>query len=420
MATGILLRAVAGVVLFWISYLDLAILQHLHTGDGFWELAPDARSYYRAAAAAVESQLSTISVFDASPFYVGALAIWMMLVGVSPASSILLNLLCYVIICRAIVAVGPTRDLDRGKLLIPFSAFTFSPALLIFGTQSLKDTVFALLVALCGLGWIVAAWPAGTARNRWATPLGLSGVLAVTFLISGIRAYFALFIWASSAGMFIAAAFARPRGLVRYTAKATAILVGIWLCFMLGGGPYYDLYSPARFFGWGTSAPTEAPAVVIEEARESFIRTGGATNVVPSFETRMARALLSLAVMFIPVSALQGVGLVDFDGGRGLLLLTDLDTVFLDVFIVLSLRLVYLNRSALPKLPAVVFLLFLTAGTALLMSYVVTNYGTLFRLRLMLAVPVWLIPSALLGHARGGDASEINAYPANARAGLWR
>jgi hypothetical protein len=37
--------------------------------------------------------------------------------------------------------------------------------------------------------------------------------------------------------------------------------------------------------------------------------------------------------------------------------------------------------------------------TAVLLGYVVTNYGTLFRLRLIAAMPIWLQPLAATDHA---------------------
>ena len=39
--------------------------------------------------------------------------------------------------------------------------------------------------------------------------------------------------------------------------------------------------------------------------------------------------------------------------------------------------------------------------TAVMLGYVVTNYGTLFRLRLIAAMPMWLLPLAATDHAPG-------------------
>jgi hypothetical protein len=44
-AAGLILRLTIGLLLFTISYLDLPLLRGLHSGDGFWDVAPDARTY---------------------------------------------------------------------------------------------------------------------------------------------------------------------------------------------------------------------------------------------------------------------------------------------------------------------------------------------------------------------------------------
>jgi hypothetical protein len=47
------------------------------------------------------------------------------------------------------------------------------------------------------------------------------------------------------------------------------------------------------------------------------------------------------------------------------------------------------------RLPFVVFALVLATTTAMLLGYVVTNYGTLWRLRSLVVVPLWLLVLAL-------------------------
>ena len=42
--------------------------------------------------------------------------------------------------------------------------------------------------------------------------------------------------------------------------------------------------------------------------------------------------------------------------------------------------------------PALLFAVVLAAMTCLALAYVVTNFGTLFRLRLLVAAPLWVIP----------------------------
>ena len=75
-AAGILLRAVGGVLLFAISYLQWPILRSLQTGGGFWTLAIDAHWYFNEAAMAVSHGIGTISATAPSPAYLRALALW--------------------------------------------------------------------------------------------------------------------------------------------------------------------------------------------------------------------------------------------------------------------------------------------------------------------------------------------------------
>jgi hypothetical protein len=91
---------------------------------------------------------------------------------------------------------------------------------------------------------------------------------------------------------------------------------------------------------------------------------------------------------------------VDFSGGQGFLLVTDIDTVVQAVLLLAALAVVYRRRDALRDNRAfVTFVLVLTAGLWVSMAYVVTNYGTMFRLRPIAMLPIWLLPLATLRHA---------------------
>ena len=93
---------------------------------------------------------------------------------------------------------------------------------------------------------------------------------------------------------------------------------------------------------------------------------------------------------------MRATSLVEFDGGRGLLAITDLDTIFLSMTLVAMCVMIRQTRSAGQNLASVVFIVALAAISAVVIAYVVTNFGTLFRLRLMVATPAWLAPLALM------------------------
>jgi SAM-dependent methyltransferase len=74
---------------------------------------------------------------------------------------------------------------------------------------------------------------------------------------------------------------------------------------------------------------------------------------------------------------------------------------FMDLTIVAAIALFARRRSAIgDRLAYVCIAPTLAVASALLMAYIVTNFGMLFRLRLMAAAPLWLLPLAVLGRSR--------------------
>ena len=103
-----------------------------------------------------------------------------------------------------------------------------------------------------------------------------------------------------------------------------------------------------------------------------------------------------LAVVFVPLSVLKVAFQLDMFQSRGSVAFADLDTLFLDATSLVVFVLLWKRRRAIgDRLPFVVFALILSMTTAMLLGYVVTNYGTLWRLRPLVAVPLWLLVVAL-------------------------
>ena len=106
--------------------------------------------------------------------------------------------------------------------------------------------------------------------------------------------------------------------------------------------------------------------------------------------------VLGLAVVLVPMSLLKGASLVDFPGGRSLLPVADMDTILIDVVIVYFLVALWHRRRSLgDSLSFVIFGLIVSCATGVLLGYVVTNYGTLVRMRPMVLVPLWAIAVAM-------------------------
>ena len=98
-------------------------------------------------------------------------------------------------------------------------------------------------------------------------------------------------------------------------------------------------------------------------------------------------------MLFLPITLLRALSIVSFTGGRGLLLITDIDTLVIDLGIVASILLLLRTGLSRSSMPVAIFALALAVLTTLSMVYVVTNFGTLFRLRLLAVTPMWVLPA---------------------------
>jgi hypothetical protein len=422
-AGGLLARAVVGVGLFWISYLNLPLFRSLQFGEGFWSLMGDARGYYRYASVAVSEGLNTIPLGASSPFYTKTLAVWMRLVGISPAAGLLLNVCFYVAVCAVLTRLyKPSGGIERDKpLLVALASISFSPVVLIHSTQTLKEDFFlALVVAVClGASALVRAlvYARQTDRlRRVAVPLVV--LTAASYAIGGIRGYYAVMVWGALALVLTAfASTLRGRRLAFALAVGSVTLALMWFAYWAGAGPYYRP-SPAelaRLTAWIPSTserkpvtpPTDALSTAItalDNARVGFALSGGATNMTAtsgnappsSRSARLKLIELGLGVVFVPVSILKELSIVEFAGGRGFLPLADADTVIMDISVMAMLWLLYRRRHCVGnRLPMIAFALTLAIATAVVFGYVVTNFGTLFRMRYLVAAPVWVLALAV-------------------------
>jgi hypothetical protein len=410
---GLLARAFIGVSLFVISYGDSSLLRSLHSGDGFWIPTADARGYYQAALVAVERGLQTLDRGGASPFYVQVLAAWMLLVGSGPAAALYLNVCLYVAVMAALVRVfSPVNQVQRDlPLIVAALGLTASPVSIIHGTQPLKDELFTALIAAACLGALLAlralAYRDRCARPRRDAVAGVAILAAAIYGIAGVRWYYALLVWASLA-LTLALFGARQtlRRLLWYVPLALAALVVLWFAYAVGAGPYYPGPSLSDMSRLATPADLVNAARRVVLARWGFIRSGGATNIVQpgasadsgdySVRGSIRAATIGVATIVVPISLLKAMSVVEFPGGRSLLPIADLDALVLDVSVAALMILLYRRRRELGRhMPAVVFLLILSGVTTILLGFVVTNFGTLFRLRLMMAVPLWMLPLAL-------------------------
>jgi hypothetical protein len=412
LAFGVLVRLIIGLTLFAVSYFQLPVLSALQAGGGFWQLAPDAKSYYEFAVRSVTAGSFDLPPAVPSPFFVKTLAFWMLLLGVSPSAAILLNLCLYVGLTLLIVWIFEPMDRWRDDLpcIVAVGACSFSPAILLYTSQPLKDgmsyTVIAIgCLGVLGLRRIIYGAAHATLGAMWG---GAAAMVAAIFVVAGIRWYSALIMWGALAtvlGLF--AVKGRTTPLPRYLINSVALLVIAWSGVALGSGVYSSSLS--------TLGKPAVLAKSLEGARKGFLLSGGGTNIAPSLRQpepgQAGVELLAMpinvsehfsavetgfSIIFVPISVVSAVSGIRIPGGRGLLSVVDLDTLFQDVTILAVLMLLWTRRRNVgDRLPLVAFGLVVSVASAIPMAYVVTNFGTLWRLRLLVAVPIWIVAVAL-------------------------
>jgi hypothetical protein len=375
------------------------------------------------AATAADQPSLYVPAGSPSPVYVLALALWMRAAGITLASAVMFNAACYMVAALALVAMLRDRAPRLGTLALV--SFSFSPALLLTSTQVLKDAFFAMLiVAACVAVLTIVRYSRHSLSERPnQMMLGIFvGSMSIA-AIGGVRAYYAIFIWiGAAAGLFASLAAMRRSRWLPFGGFAATILVVLWCAFAVGADAYYDYYRDliARTTGVNLTLPAvtwrDGTRLVgsgdvgelgstLNRVRMGFIGSGGATNITSragfQLTTQGVRQVLAdlavgLAAMFIPISLLRATSIVSFDGGRGLLAITDLDTIFLDLtLIAVAVVMVQARPVGRYNIALIVFVVTLAVIAAVVVAYVVTNFGTLFRLRLLAAVPAWLVPLAL-------------------------
>lgn len=449
---GFLLRCFVGQAMFWISYLGLPVGKGLQEGGGFWFFGRDAQEYLRQAtnlAAGGGAPMFHLTDGFASPFFVQCLALFVMLLGGVSSVALLFNLYCYLAMC--LVILRWTRHSAPGKheaAIVTVAGLAFSPSLILWSLQPLKDTLFvALLVAVVVL---VAVWRSAVAERGaglriLAVSMAIGGCL---YGLAGIRAYAAAGIFGAMGVGLMLSWLEVPRERKVAVAIAGVMTVALALAaVMAGGGPYFaepvqivkglgmTLRSVAsdRYSVWlqgrtvafqrpsaaqpASSRETKEQGKVIEQAvptprplvasvgtaledvarpfREGFERSGGATGIKIGGPVR-SPVLVGLAALWVPRSIGQSLGLFEIAGGRRLWIFADVDTLVLDLALVGAVWYLLKGLRSPRRVfnPIVMMVLVWTVGIAIPLAYVVTNYGTLFRLREMVFVGICLIPLA--------------------------
>lgn len=401
-ASGLVLRAVVGQLLFWISYYRLPVARGLQAGQGFWFYATDGIGYFRTAVRA--AGLGVMAIFNVdravmSPGFTQVLAVCSLLFGTVASITLILNLAAYLGTCAIVVKLAGAY---RRAAAVAIAAISFSPAFVLWSTQPLKDVLFLFLFAAC-VG-AVAAWIAiwNRAETTLAKALLVTCVMVLLFgVLAGIRWYFAFVLLAIAVPLLVIAALRTPRPL-----RALAVLLVAFGAVVVGAVyvamPHLPV--PARLFlqsptvGDAVLAP-QALASALDGARSSYDLKGGATRIDAGTllaGTRVARFLSGSAAMLLPRPLAHATGLANMSGGRGFWWFADIDTLFFDVFLIVTIAALIRTRDRDKwRNPLLWLVVLVTALIGAMFVYCVGNFGALFRYRSMIFLGVVLVPVAM-------------------------
>ena len=164
--------------------------------------------------------------------------------------------------------------------------------------------------------------------------------------------------------------------------------------------PGWLLAGPANPTGATVAATPIAPVAV---------PAGSRSQDEPTPQSRWAVLATGLAAMAVPMSLLKATNLVRFTGGRGMLPIADADTLFMDAALLTMIAIVFRRRRGLRISKEYAFFAILLAiTTSVLMAYVVTNFGTMFRIRYMATVPMLALALAFAPARRDAELLEVH------------
>jgi len=109
----------------------------------------------------------------------------------------------------------------------------------------------------------------------------------------------------------------------------------------------------------------------------------------PEVQPPLKRMVASAAVMFLPRTLVEWLGLGHVQGGHGLWIFVETDTLVFDAVLLFAIAYSIRSRRITPLW---IMLVLLFASTAVPMVYVINNFGTLFRSRQMLYLIAALLP----------------------------
>lgn len=431
LAAGLILRAVIGLMLFAISDAHLPLGRSLQLEPGFWFFGSDGLVYYYVASHAASQGLHGLLAIPASTpsvFYVRLLAVALDVFGMTPATSLLVNLWAFAALATIVLEWGRRVGAGRASLVVSLAATSLTPSWILWSFQPLKDGVFLLVI---GLFFFAAdrwyARLAAAAWSWWAVAGLLVAQVVLIYALAGIRWYYAAVAVALMPIGLLALFIRRPH---LSLARAGLALGGCLLLaetLVTAAGPDLPVWLVAALRPhsvqalWLWQDSPDLAGRTLRKTLEGNVEAGGSTlmriapdarnpagrNVSDASPTERLRA--TLAALSLPKILAQPVGHVTIGGDRGLWAFADLDTLAFEATILACIWVLAGQlRGGATIRPVFWHLLAATAAITLLLGSEVANFGTLFRMRSMTDVGIALLP---LAAAKGAAVTPARDTP---------
>ena len=416
---GVLVRAIAGQLAFWISYLSLPIGRSLQMGDGFWVFALDGKVYAIYASLAARAGLMPIVLLPrgtSSVSFVQVLAVAMLLFGSVASVAMIVNLAAYLGCCRMALSMG--RPPDDRAVIVAVAALSLMPSAILWALQPLKDLCFLFFVAAffaaayayqnLWKGRELSAGPRTARATLWSAAMFVS-----LYSLTGIRWYFGLVI-IPVLMLFLLLVVWQSNARLPAAAHSAVLAVLLAIAFYSSAGPLVPV--PVRRFVERNGSANAIPKALlsnVNDARASFDRTGAATllragNTTASIEggtssgrllvpsSPVARLFVGTAAILMPRLVAQWLGILDVRGGHGLWTIAEIDTICFDVvLVVIVVSIVSAFRRGGRPTPLFWMILLVTGIIGTVLVYTVSNFGTLFRHRDMILLGIVFLPLAI-------------------------
>jgi hypothetical protein len=151
----------------------------------------------------------------------------------------------------------------------------------------------------------------------------------------------------------------------------------------------------------------------IQTAATRSAGKAGAARPVMVRDTITSRLVTGVAAVVLPRSLGQQLGLFQIGGGQGMFWFTEVDTILFDFIILCAVIAVASHGHLSWRNPLLWLLGVITVLAGVPLGYVITNYGTLFRLRAMVFIGLALIPLALATSVRRAPKPALSTPPAS-------